>query len=230
MKASKENYMYDWYTEAPYESGYKYLNEQVSLSVVKVNVGSLYGQVSYSEPIATITGTDTPLKFSERGNDYTWKRTGWTRYARDFIGSGSSFGPGCGPAWASNRYLFIGDILAYDKQTGAWTDLVAGKIQDHVAKATPANTYKGRAWTLYADFAFWFDPETLETGSVAMPEIMRTGGTMVEHDIPSGKLYYTGISNFDGSKHLYTIDLETGNYTVSDLPDDNQVITLVPLN
>lgn len=226
VKAPKENYMYEWYEEEPYETGERYINEQVSLSIVKVNIGTIFGNISYCEPLATITGTDTPLKFSERGNDWTWERTSWVHFARDGSYDG---GPRCGSAWASNRYMFIGDILAYDKNSGEWTDLVACGIKKHVAPLNADNTYKGRAWTIYADVAYWFNPETLETGEVTMPEIMRTG-EIVEHDIPSGKLYYTALSNFDGSKHLYTIDIETGNYAVADIPTEQQIITLVPLN
>lgn len=219
-KRPKENFMYEWYSEG-YENGDRYIHREISASIHTVNVGEFFGHISYSEPLATITGTNDALKHSDYNGMYSWDAPDWTWFAR--IDEGR-FSP-----WESNRYYFLGDLLAYDKQNGGWTDLVATKKMDFARSPNPYNTYNGKCWEVYRDWAYWFNPETLEHGSVKMPDIC-SQASMTEQDIPNGKIYYTAISNFDGSRKLYTIDIETGDYTVSDLETEDHIITLIPLN
>lgn len=91
----------EWrYGSNGYDYNEYYTSEDVSVSIVKVNVGTEYGQISYSEPIATITGKNDINKSS-----YNRQPSGdWTDYMRETGGQ---------PFYETDKYYFISTILAY---------------------------------------------------------------------------------------------------------------------
>lgn len=217
-----ENFQYEWQSHDTYDWQPYYLHPEVSISVAEVVVGTSFGSVSVLPPFATVTGVNN-LTYNEYHSQYMHDASDWTCIARsDDMGLGLIFG---------QRYMFINNILAYERSTGRFIDLVAEGLMDKVMFDENGTTvYQGKTWKIYSDVARWFDIETLEYGEIAMPSAGQYLVLDWTEDIPNGKVYRTVISPADGKRYLHTISIDSGEYTSSEVEDDRVVIKLVPLN
>lgn len=238
IKLPKENFQY--YVNREDWSRYYYLNEEVSIELVNIEVGTSYGSIEVSDPLTKLSGTNDMLDYNEY-NDYVngvWERgIDWTYFVRR-TDCDEKF---CyDKLWKGQRYWFIGNILAYDTETRTWIDFMKPvsetewPLHDNVIQARSDNMYKGKAWDVSLDVSWWFDIETLECGFVQSKfEADASNYTVLStiRDIPHGKIKCNVISPVDGKKYIISIDIETGEYTQAEQANqDLDIIELIPMN
>lgn len=203
-----------------YYDGYRcdwfYKSEDVSISIVKVNVGTVYGGIGYSAPIATIIGKNDVRQAYDREPSGDW-----TDEVRNTGGL---------PLYETNNYYFVSDILAYNKMSGQWRDLKKEGISEHFLLPGRDNVYNGKIWNVYSDGADWFNIDTFEYGRVMWPNFSSYTEISDVRDIPHGKVIKTMISPMDGKKYIFTINIETGAYQTSEVSTQAEIISLIPLN
>lgn len=203
-----------------YYDGYRcdwfYKSEDVSISIVKVNVGTVYGGIGYSAPIATITGKNDVRQAYDREPSGDW-----TDEVRNTGGL---------PFYETNNYYLVSNILAYNKRSGQWRDLKKEGISEHFLLPESDNVYNGKIWNVYSDCADWFNIETFEYGRVMWPDFSSYTEISFVRDIPHGKVIKTMISPMDGKKYIFTINIETGAYQTSEVSTQAEIISLIPLN
>ncbi len=216
----KDNFRYDWVQTGIYSHGNMFLFPEVEARIVGVNVGNRHGGLSYTEPLASIKGTCTQ-SWADYYGAYNWDKTSWTQFAREDRAM---------PIFDGGRYYFLSDVLAYEKNTGRWIDLVAEGTREHIIFPTSNNVFRGKAWQICADISEWFDVEKLEYGQVPLPILNGYEIISITSDIPAGKVYWTVLSPVDGKKHLLSIDITTGEYTESEIGQNREIISLIPLN
>ncbi len=211
-----DNFKSHWdYKEDGYAYEKRYDTEDVELSLVEINIGSSYNNVRIGQPFFTL-----------KGKNYIWddytrpEASDWTEYARQMGGEQSLYILG--------DYFMIGNVLAINRNTYQYRDLVKEGISEHVIRPDANNVYKGKAWTVYLNAAMWFNPADMTYGQVTwnVPEHVDQS----EYDIPNGKLIIVWLNPADGSKHMRTIDIETGAYTDTDVQTTQKVFQLIPLN
>jgi lipoprotein len=215
VKRPASNFKSYWDYKNDYYYSERYESEEVALSLVEITIGSSYGNIQVGEPFFTLTGTNEIWK------DYSRPEAqDWTEYARQMGGNNVLY--------ALGDYYMIGNILAINKNTLEYRDLVAEGISEHVIVSAADNVYNGKAWNVWYDGADWFDPSTMEYGQIRWDYPEHIDST--EFDIPNGKIMIVYLNPADGSKHLRIINIETGEYTESDVQTSQQIIQLIPLN
>lgn len=221
VRLPKEQF-YEFYN---YDAGgWQYTDPAWKVEIVEITVGTQYGSIVIGSPLLEWHGEHTDLmseNFNYSNYGY-YDAPDWTYTVRQ--------GHYLTSIYESNRYLFINDILAYDKVTGDTRDLIAEKIQGHVITPGAENIYQGKVWQVWADGADWFDTESLEFGTVSLPSLSQYTILTSTYDIPNGKVYHTVLSPVDGHKYMFTIDITTGQSSSTPIEQQVASITLVPLN
>lgn len=187
-----------------------------------MNIGTYYGGWSYST-IASIS-KESPKDW-DLYHGWEQKIFDWTYAAR--YNQGSSGYLSC--IYNGNKYYILGNVLAYEKATGAWVDLVEKGLNKGIVFPGKDNVYKGKAWEVWKDVVKWFDVENLTAGTVQLPT-ESFGYTSEIRNISQGVILRTILSPYDGKKYLLTIDIETGAYQTTEAENAAKVINLVPLN
>lgn len=213
-------YTPDANTTTEWRDGYRfYCNEDVSVSIVPINVGTQFGSISVGSPISTLTGKNSVE------TDYRRQPSGdWTDDAR-IDGTNRRW-----DIYETDQYYLIGTSLAYNKETHQWRDMVKEGLKEHIIFPDNTNVYHGKSWHIYADCADWFDMESFTFGRVTFPTFNNYSRLNEVIDIPNGQYILTMRSPVDGKKHIFTINIETGTYTETILDNNVDAIHLIPLN
>ena len=178
----------------------RYVDEKEELQLSTVSVGTSYGSISVSDPLISHT--------LEGGHALT------TWYY---------------PMYMGDRFIIFGQLLAYDKETGAWLD--KDWLGDELfIVPTPENTYQGRAWHVWYEGAYWMNLNTLETGTVNFDIPSELEIYWESYNVPGGEAFIYVRDPRDGRSYVYRIDIVTGQGTRSELSFTSTTVTLVPLN
>lgn len=215
VKRPVSNFKMSWADKGNGFQAEKYDSEDVELSLVEVNVGSSYGNITVGTPFFILKGTNYVWK------DYTRPAAeDWTEYARQMGGEQALYSIG--------DYYMIGNVLAIKKNTSTYRDLVKEGISEHVIIPTKNNVYKGKSWYVYLDCADWFDPETLTYGRVSWDYPEHRESEKI--DIANGVFTIVFLNPADGSRTMRTINIETGDYKDSPVQTTQKIIQLIPMN
>ena len=215
VRRPASNFKSYWDYRTQYDYSKRYESEDVELSIVEIRIGDTYGNIEIGQPLFSLTGQN------EVWQDYSRPEAqDWTEYARDMGGEQSLYVLG--------DYFMIGNVLAINRNTLSYRDLVKEGISEHVIIPTTTNVYNGKAWTVYSYAAMWFDPADMTYGEVTWdcPNNIKS----CEIDIPNGNLMIVYLNPVDGSKHLRTINIETGDYVDTDVPTTQNIFQLIPIN
>lgn len=178
----------------------RYVGDEEELQLSTLSVGTSYGSLSISEPIIS-----HPL---QGGHALT------TWYC---------------PMYMGQRFIVFGNLLAYDKITGAWIEKnwLGGEL---FIIPTAENTYQGRSWNVWYDSATWMDLNTLETGTVNFDMPSELEIYSVSYNIPGGEAFFYLRDPRDGKSYVYRFDIVTGQATRSELSFISSSVMLIPLN
>ena len=215
LKSPVANFRSHWdYKENGYDHQKRYDNEDVEWSLVEINIGSSYGNITVGQPFFTLTGKNYVWDYHTRPD-----ASDWTESARKM--GGVYF-------YVLGDYFMCGNILAINKNDKSSRDLVKEGISEHVIIPDKNNVYNGKSWQVWIDGADWFDPKDMTYGQIRWN--CPTNIINSEVDIPQGKITITYLNPADGSKHMRIIDIETGNFTETDVQYSGNVIQLIPMN
>lgn len=215
LKSPASNFKSHWdYKEDGYNYQCRYDNEDVEWSLVEISIGSSYGNITVGQPFFTLTGKNYVW------DDYTRpEASDWTESARKM--GGVYF-------YVLGDYFMCGNILAINKNDKSYRDLVKEGISEHVIIPDKNNVYHGKSWQVWTDGADWFNPKDMTYGKVRWNYPANIINTEV--NIPQGRITITYLNPSDGSKHMRIIDIETGDFTETDVQSSGNVIQLIPMN
>ncbi len=229
-KLPKENFQHDWFDDRGWQSGDYYLNEEVSIELVNIEVGTSCGSIKVSEPWAKLSGTNDILSYNEYRDLHPWQAPDWTYFARR-----TDWWPDVHVK--DNRYCFISSDwgvapLAHNIDTGEWGDLM--KIGFNIQNLEGGIAYKEKIWWPGDEQAFWLDMKTFEFGE----QQFNIGSTYTRlytiEDVSHGRMIQGVVSKENGKKYIIIIDIETGECTQTEVDDDtleiSDTLQLFPLN
>lgn len=210
------NFISHWdYPEDRWGYEKRYDNEDVEINIVEISIGSSYGNITIGKPFFTL-----------KGKNYVWQdytrpeATDWTEYARDMGGNQNLYVLG--------DYYMIGNVLAINRNTLQYRDLVKEGISEYVIIPDSKNVYNGKSWKVYTNGSDWFNPTDLTYGSVRWD--CPNHFEKCEFDVPNGTITIIYLNPVDGSKRMRTINIETGEYTDTDVKTTQKIIQLIPMN
>lgn len=189
------------------------------VSLHDYNVGSSVGKNILSQSVASISS----------GTDYS-THLGDANYV-DWVSKASTSRNWISQVYETSSSYLLGACLLVDKRTKQITEL-GWERSNHVIIPTEKNTYKGRAWSVSATDASWFNVETLEYGTVNFNLSTVDAYRLIDFyaNIPSGEVTITGVRNSDGKQMICIVNIETGRAVCSVSDSERLVTTLIPLN